>query len=234
MADAGGSARQKPTPRVRTPYATNADLSGGQVSSRSRRRSNGAGASRGSARAPTQHRARRGVVAPGGHRPPVYNIYGNQLPPGKGSGLGQQAPEVFHTREGRPHVPTNWTGTPAHTRPEQVREARRREFLADPSFDLDGDGVVNQRDYFLAKQFDKDGDGKLNARVRWQRCRLRCTLAAVPRACCMYPCARGTCSPALACLPPVLSSSSLLCCRSGRLRKTPSRPVSPTGSMQCR
>ena len=31
------------------------------------------------------------------------------------------------------------------------------------SFDLDGDGVVGNRDLVLSKMFDKDGDGKLNA-----------------------------------------------------------------------
>ena len=27
---------------------------------------------------------------------------------------------------------------------------------------MDGDGVVNDRDYFLGKHFDADGDGRLN------------------------------------------------------------------------
>ena len=35
-----------------------------------------------------------------------------------------------------------------------------------PSFDLDGDGHVGDRDYFLAKRFDKDGDGKLNEKEK--------------------------------------------------------------------
>lgn len=37
---------------------------------------------------------------------------------------------------------------------------------ADPSFDLDGDGIVGNRDMRISKLFDKDGDGKLNARER--------------------------------------------------------------------
>lgn len=40
---------------------------------------------------------------------------------------------------------------------------RRKEFVPDISFDLDGDGVVGNRDLVIAKLFDKDGDGKLNA-----------------------------------------------------------------------
>ena len=34
------------------------------------------------------------------------------------------------------------------------------------SYDLDGDGVVGNRDYVLAKLFDKDQDGKLNEQER--------------------------------------------------------------------
>ena len=34
------------------------------------------------------------------------------------------------------------------------------------SYDLDGDGVVGNRDYVLAKLFDKDQDGKLNQQER--------------------------------------------------------------------
>lgn len=30
------------------------------------------------------------------------------------------------------------------------------------TFDLDGDGIVGNRDMFIAKIFDKDGDGRLN------------------------------------------------------------------------
>lgn len=34
--------------------------------------------------------------------------------------------------------------------------------MPDITYDLDGDGSVNERDFALAKMFDKDGDGKLN------------------------------------------------------------------------
>jgi hypothetical protein len=39
---------------------------------------------------------------------------------------------------------------------------RRMANIPDITYDLDGDGSVNERDYALAKMFDKDGDGKLN------------------------------------------------------------------------
>ena len=44
-----------------------------------------------------------------------------------------------------------------------LKATRYRESIPDPTFDVDGDGQVSQRDYFLAKHFDKDKDGKLNA-----------------------------------------------------------------------
>jgi hypothetical protein len=39
---------------------------------------------------------------------------------------------------------------------------RRKARIPDISYDIDGDGIVNDRDYALAKMFDKDGDGKLS------------------------------------------------------------------------
>ena len=43
---------------------------------------------------------------------------------------------------------------------------RKKEFIPDPTFDLDGDGIVGGRDLVLAKRFDKDGDGRLNTGER--------------------------------------------------------------------
>jgi len=43
---------------------------------------------------------------------------------------------------------------------------RRREYVPDISYDLDGDGIVGNRDLVLSKLFDKDGDGRLNAAER--------------------------------------------------------------------
>ena len=129
---------------MRTPYATTEQLVPERATS-----------AQGAARGSKQPR----------HKPPKYNIYGNQLPPGKGSGLHQPAPGVFNTTDGKVAVPSSWQGHPEHATRAALKETRRRDFLADPSFDLDGDGVVNQRDYFFAKRFDKDGDGKLNAKV---------------------------------------------------------------------
>jgi len=50
----------------------------------------------------------------------------------------------------------------------KLADKRKREFVPDPSYDLDGDGLVGPSDFVMAKQFDKDGDGKLNAKERAQ------------------------------------------------------------------
>jgi len=47
-----------------------------------------------------------------------------------------------------------------------VLKNRKREWVSDISFDLDGDGFVGNRDLVLSKLFDKDNDGKLNAEER--------------------------------------------------------------------
>lgn len=46
---------------------------------------------------------------------------------------------------------------------KDLKEKRLKNFLPDPSFDLDGDGFVSFTDYAIAKHFDKDNDGKLNS-----------------------------------------------------------------------
>lgn len=43
-----------------------------------------------------------------------------------------------------------------------LKEERRTEKLPHPSYDLDGDGIVDYKDYFLSKRFDLDQDGRLN------------------------------------------------------------------------
>ena len=49
----------------------------------------------------------------------------------------------------------------------ELQAQRRRGNLPDISFDLDGDGIVGNRDLVLAKLFDKDGDG--NSMLRKER-----------------------------------------------------------------
>ena len=45
----------------------------------------------------------------------------------------------------------------------KLKAKQRAEFIPDLSYDLDGDGVVGNRDLVISKLHDKDKDGKLNA-----------------------------------------------------------------------
>ena len=73
----------------------------------------------------------------------------------------------------REHLTTleipQWWGK-AYEEEKQTRTAlnnkRRRERIPDLSFDLDGDGLVGNRDFVIAKLFDADKDGKLNEQER--------------------------------------------------------------------
>ena len=67
-------------------------------------------------------------------------------------------------------VPTWWS--PKKDKSSNSAEKKTRTMLIhqrkmdkrpDISYDIDGDGVVNDKDLVLAKHFDKDGDGKLNS-----------------------------------------------------------------------
>ena len=58
--------------------------------------------------------------------------------------------------------PSWWhSDRPVRTK-SHLRRERKKEFIPDPSFDLDGDGIVSQKDLFFASMFDKDRDHKLN------------------------------------------------------------------------
>lgn len=45
----------------------------------------------------------------------------------------------------------------------ELLQHRKKSFIPDPSYDLDGDGYVGQQDYVLSKLFDADKDGKLDS-----------------------------------------------------------------------
>jgi hypothetical protein len=61
-------------------------------------------------------------------------------------------------------VPEHWLQKPSSISVNELRQ--KRKTTPDISYDLDGDGVVSQKDYFLAKQFDTDKDGKLDSQEK--------------------------------------------------------------------
>ncbi len=101
---------------------------------------------------------------------PTYNSLGQALPPGKGSGLAittTRAP--FHTSTGEAFDPfKSYQGeakSPAKTL-SQLRASRRMAMRADPTYDLDGDGTVSQKDYFFASESrGRTGQKGLGARL---------------------------------------------------------------------
>lgn len=92
-----------------------------------------------------------------GGKVPNYNLHGHQhhrLPfKNKEAYLGiKPLPE--------------WNKKVEHRTRTELMQARRAEQIPDMSYDLDGDGVVDQRDYFYGKLFDADHDGLLSAAER--------------------------------------------------------------------
>ena len=92
------------------------------------------------------------------------------IPKGKGAGIHIHKPGVYNNELAAPVIPGKWNQEPAHKVVAELKETRRKENLPHHSFDVDGDGVVSQLDFFYASQFDKDGDGKLNKQVRLSCC----------------------------------------------------------------
>lgn len=64
-------------------------------------------------------------------------------------------------------IPGNWGEGCNLKRDKMTRtrliQQRIKARQPDPSFDIDGDGVISSRDFFISLRFDKDKDGKLNA-----------------------------------------------------------------------
>eukprot|EP01083_Nonionella_stella_P201571 737327_1 len=63
-------------------------------------------------------------------------------------------------------LPESWQKYSKITTRAELDSLRRTKNMPDLSFDLDGDGVVDQSDYFFSNLFDKDRDGKLNKNER--------------------------------------------------------------------
>ena len=90
-------------------------------------------------------------------------------------GLNKEATLKDHARAGlnvskeEIKIP-DWWQDGANVNPNRtlthLQSNRRRALKPDISFDLDGDGIVGNRDLVISKLFDKDGDGKLNAAER--------------------------------------------------------------------
>lgn len=93
------------------------------------------------------------------HFPPTYNLLGYQITRNKN--------QRYNILQYKHNIPKIWAqNKPASSTRTGLLEKRRKESLPDISYDLDGDGIVSQRDYFLSKMFDIDKKGKLNNEER--------------------------------------------------------------------
>lgn len=101
------------------------------------------------------------------HQPPRldYRGYNHDPTPRQKA----KAASLITVQPGEVKIP-DWWKRGASTNPNlnatDMRANRKKALIPDASFDLDGDGVVGNRDLVIAKLFDKDGDGKLNAEER--------------------------------------------------------------------
>ena len=90
------------------------------------------------------------------HRAPSFDKYGHP----------ERGVSIQEYRANTAKIPEAWTHKPSHTTQKEMLKQRKWSAVPDPSFDLDGDGHVSQKDLFLAKHFDQDKDGKLNEAER--------------------------------------------------------------------
>jgi Ca2+-binding EF-hand superfamily protein len=57
---------------------------------------------------------------------------------------------------------SGWNEKPKYRTPSEMWHDRWQTMQPHPSFDVDGDGVISNLDYYLAKQFDRDNNGMLD------------------------------------------------------------------------
>lgn len=55
-----------------------------------------------------------------------------------------------------------WVPSPKYKTRSEMNKARHDSLQADPTFDIDGDGVVSNEDFMLASRFDVDKDGTID------------------------------------------------------------------------
>eukprot|EP01052_Picozoa_sp_SAG31_P012474 SAG31_NODE_731_length_12498_cov_7.368336_2_plen_475_part_00 len=66
----------------------------------------------------------------------------------------------------RNHALGDWIARPQYRSQQDLWEDRWRSDQPDPSFDVDGDGIVSAEDLLVASEFDRDGNGVLDAREK--------------------------------------------------------------------
>ena len=104
--------------------------------------------------APSQTSTRR--VTPGGG---VGGGFGGGDVADAPAGFAYPHPPNFRPAENA--HPDGWVKRPRHKTKTSLLESYQQSRLPDPTYDVDGDGVVSTKDLYLASKFDVNGDGIL-------------------------------------------------------------------------
>ena len=121
------------------------------------------------ARAITSIHDQRHTVGDQANPAPTFNSRGQAHFPGKGSGLritSELAGPLPHTLTGGLPDPFDRQSPSLHRTRTELLAARRSAMRAPASYDLGGDGAVDQKEYFYATKFDANGDGTLDQEER--------------------------------------------------------------------
>jgi hypothetical protein len=96
-------------------------------------------------------------------QPPRLDQFGYNAEPKQGA-----KPEAHNILNEKPIAQPEWWGSNGcgnKTKTEMLAK-RHAALRPDISYDLDGDGIVGNRDYVISKLFDTKGNGKLDAQER--------------------------------------------------------------------
>ena len=134
----------------------------------------------GSARSPASGR-RSPLKSPGSFHSPTRNLApigesasspnigaspgpGGRTRPRAGRRSTQKMDITAHQKSDHPlgSGGSGWNEQPKYQTPGQLWHGRWETMQPHPSFDVDGDGVISNLDYYLAKQFDRDNNGVLD------------------------------------------------------------------------
>lgn len=77
------------------------------------------------------------------------------------AGMGPHG-TLYRGRDGKQEKPDIWNPHPSHKTAADLFHTQHLSRLPDPTYDVDGDGVVSTEDLYMASKFDCNGDGILD------------------------------------------------------------------------
>ncbi|CAI2361755.1 unnamed protein product [Moneuplotes crassus] len=105
----------------------------------------------------------KGNFDPTKHIPPCYDIRGHIKPP-KDAVVADTFTNGLNSTDVK--IPSSWNGSqPGKTR-TTLKQVHKESLVPHPSYDIDGDGMVGERDLLISKMFDSNKDGILDAQEK--------------------------------------------------------------------